>query len=946
MKFTQRPIAHAISVLLLGAALPVFAQTAPAPAPAAVPTAEAEKKKDEKRVERVDQVEITGIRASLQKSIDAKRDAETNVEVVSAEDVGKMPDKNIADALSRVAGVNVQFGGALAMDEAERVAIRGTSPNLNLVTVSGHALSSGDWHVGDQGSSGRSIGFGLMPSQLIGRATVYKTGQADITEGGISGSVDIELRRPLTSFTKSLTGEVSLGAVYATLPKKTDPQLSGLLAWKNDANTFGVMIQAFLENRHMRRDGQETFGFNTISAATATAQGNPALANVRLPGSLNSALFEGVRERQGAYLGVQFKPTAGIDLNLSAFHSTLNANNYNSSAFALPNQLLNNGWKITNPVIEGDVLVGATLSRPDTAPATQRVVGLQFDHNVREGAKSISSFYDLDGSFKVNDRLSFKARIGYTEGSGVTNSQPTATFAVLNPNITYRINTSRPTDYSITDATGKPISLSNLANVSLISNVGAGVESSDKENYLHLDGEYKLGWGGISAVKFGGRTSKHDRRYDVIGPRWNAQDNGDTILPTPFTPVTGGLLVPFATPPTPATTYPGNYASGIDANFPRDLFRFNADQLRAFAAANVNWDPVRNKIYTSGYTVKETNNAAYLMADFEYDRLTGNVGARAVGTEVTSLAYQAIPSGTAAGQCAPLVPCAVPGAIVGSRFASYLPQTVTTKHTTVLPSLNLRYALTNDMIARFSLSKTLGRPNYNELAAAVSLNNTLLTGTSGNPNLKPITANNVDATFAWYFNKRGYVSGGVFYQELKDYVKAGTSQVEFFNTATNTNSLYTVTSRIGIDAKVKGAEVAAEVPIGAGFGVGANLTYVDAKDAAGVELLGTSKTTYNLVGFYEDDRYSARLAWNHRSDYAIGFVGNGTRAPGNGVHKYKGYGGLALSLGYKINDRYSVTFDANNITDPVRSTYFITENAPGYWHQSGRQFFVNFRAKI
>jgi iron complex outermembrane recepter protein len=939
MKFHRTPLAQALSLIAIGAALPGFAQTAP--------TTEPEKKADDKtRVERVETVQVTGIRAAIQRAIEAKRDAETNVEVINAEDVGKMPDKNIADALSRVAGVNVQFGGALAMDEAERVAIRGTSPNLNLVTVNGHALSSGDWHVGDQSGSGRSIGFGLMPSQLIGRAVVYKNGQADITEGGIAGAVDIELRRPL-NFSQRLTGEASLGLAHATLPKKTDPQISGLLGWQNEAKTFGVLLQAYKEDRHLRRDGQETFGFNIISLATATAQGNSALAGLRLPGSLNSALFEGVRERSGGYLGLQFKLNSAIDIGFSAFHSTLKANNYNSSAFALPNQLLTNGWRVTNPIIEGDVLIGATLARPADAVATQRVVGLQFDHNVREGAKSVSSFYDLDGSFKVNDKLSFKGRIGYTEGSGITNSQPTATFALINPNVTYRINTSRPTDYSLTDASGKPIDLSNPANYSLISNVGAGVKSEDKESYLHLDGEYKLDLGGFTAIKFGGRTAKHDRLYEVYSARWNAQDNGlNPVTPSPFVSITGGLIVPFATPPVPATRYPGNWSSGLDANFPRNLFRFDADQLRAFAAANVNWDPVLNRNLQPSYKVKETNNAVYLMGEFDYDRLTGNVGARAVTTEVSSTSYTVLANGTENGQCVPTKPCSEPNAIVGSRFATYVPQTVETKHDVVLPSLNLRYAFNRDMIGRFSISKTLGRPNYNELAGAINLNNTLLTGSSGNPLLKPITANNVDASFAWYFTQRGYVSGGVFYQDIKDYVKAGTTQVNFYNTATDRIDTYNVTSRIGIGARLKGAEAAIELPIGAGFGLSGNVTYVDAKDAVGVAMLGTSKTTYNIVGYYEDNRFSARLAWNHRSDYAIGFVGDGTNKPGNGVHKYKGYGGLALSLGYKFNDRYSITFDANNLTDPVRSTYFITENAPGYWHQSGRQYFLNFRAKL
>ncbi|MFM8795969.1 MAG: TonB-dependent receptor plug domain-containing protein, partial [Betaproteobacteria bacterium] len=141
MKFRQEPIAVAVSTLVFSLAAGAQAQQA---APKDAPQ----------------RVEVSGIRASIEQSLVTKRAADTNVDVITAEDIGKMPDKNIADALSRLPGVNVQYGGALAMDEAERVAIRGTSPNLNLVTVNGHALSSGDWHVGDQAGSGRSVGFG------------------------------------------------------------------------------------------------------------------------------------------------------------------------------------------------------------------------------------------------------------------------------------------------------------------------------------------------------------------------------------------------------------------------------------------------------------------------------------------------------------------------------------------------------------------------------------------------------------------------------------------------------------------------------------------------------------------------------------------------------------------------------------------------------------------
>jgi iron complex outermembrane receptor protein len=982
MRFTKTPLATAISAALLGLMIPaaVHAQATPATADAAKKTEDAKKADEAKKAEeakkaaaaaaqsqKVEAVVITGIRASLEKSIETKREADSNVEVVSAEDVGKMPDKNIADALSRLAGVNVQYGGALAMDEAERIAIRGTSPNLNLVTLNSHALSSGDWHVGDQGSSGRSVGFGLMPSQLIGQSIVYKTARADITEGGIAGTVDIVTRKPLKDFKKPFTAEVSLGAVYADLPEKTDPQASGLLAWQNAGKTLGLLVQGFSEKRHLRRDGQETFGFNYITVGQANLSGNPALiaaaqaaassntpttTDVRMPGSLNSAMFEGVRERTGGYFGAQWRPTSDIDFNFSGFRAELKADNYNSSAFALPNQLLNNGWLIQNGVVENNVLVGASLVRPANAAATQRVVGLQFDNNLRQGARSLSDFIDLEGKWNVNDNLTLKGRIGDTKGSGVTNSQPSLTFAIINPNVTYRINGGRPTDYSITNsATGQPIDLSNPANYSQLSNTGASVSSKDKEKYVHVDGDYKFELGAFKGLKFGGRAAEHTREFETIGARWNAQDNanGTPVTPSPFITVAGGLLVTNIVGnnyPTPATAYPGNWSSGLDANFPRNLFRFDPAQLQAFANQYVNWDPVRNKVWTSTYEVIEKNKATYLMSEFESGAVTGNVGLRYVTTEVKSTAYQALPNGTAAGQCAVLQPCAIPNTVVGSLFATYLRQTVETDHHAWLPSMNMRWEIDKDLIGRVSLSKTLGRPNYNELAAAVSLNNTLLTGNSGNPYLKPTTSRNFDATLAYYFGRRAYLSGGIFHQAIKDYVKPGNSNVEFFNTSTGTNSIYLVTSRVQVDARLRGFEVAGETPLGNGFGVLANATYVDAKDADGLPFLGTSRGTYNLQGYYEDDKLSARLAWNYRTDYAIALVTKPGQVAAAGTHQYVGAGSASASINYKLTPNISVTLDGNNLTNYVRHTYFINESAPGYWHEFGRQFYLTLRAKF
>jgi len=272
MKTKLTPIAAAAAVVLAGTMAPAFAQTADAPASAAsaaaAPAPAPAAAKDD-----VQRVEVTGIRASLQSAINQKRVAETHIDVISAEDIGKMPDKNVADSLARVPGVtilNSPTGGSGGFDERDRVGLRGTNPSLTQTLLDGHPVSNGDWFVLDQTGAGvgRSVSFSLLPSELVSRVEVHKNSQASDTEGGTAGSVNIITRKPL-EFSKQFTLEGSLGAVYADLPKKSDPQGSALLAWRNEAKTFGVLLQAFDEKRHLRRDGIETFAHDGQTSLTA-----------------------------------------------------------------------------------------------------------------------------------------------------------------------------------------------------------------------------------------------------------------------------------------------------------------------------------------------------------------------------------------------------------------------------------------------------------------------------------------------------------------------------------------------------------------------------------------------------------------------------------------------------------------------------------------------------
>src|ERR1700686_4052622 len=297
------------------------------------------------------EVVVTGIRYSLEQSIVQKRAATSVVDVVTAEDIGKMPDKNIADSLQRVPGVTISSAGANegGFDEADRVSMRGTNPSLTQTLINGHSVASGDWFVLDQVQTvGRSVSYTLLPSEIVSKVGGQKSSSASLVEGGVAGSVDIITRKPL-EFSKTFTLEASAGAVYADLPSKTDGQYSALANFKNDANNFGVMLQLFSETRDLRRDGVEILGYDTITGKdaagnpTAIAKSNPDLVGVQYPTDIGAAFFTQRRERNGGMVDLEFKPTDDLTLDLSAFSSRLIASNYNRNYLMRSTHFVNCG---------------------------------------------------------------------------------------------------------------------------------------------------------------------------------------------------------------------------------------------------------------------------------------------------------------------------------------------------------------------------------------------------------------------------------------------------------------------------------------------------------------------------------------------------------------------------------------------------------------------------
>ncbi|MGL4575785.1 MAG: TonB-dependent receptor [Burkholderiaceae bacterium] len=926
MKFKFTPIARAISMMLLGATWAANAQQTPAPA---------QQGNSQDNAKQVDSVVVTGIRAALEQSINQKKNSDSLVEVITAEDIGKMPDKNVADSLQRVPGVTISSASASegGFDENDRVSLRGTNPSLTQTIINGHMVGSGDWFVLNQvGTVGRSVSYSLLPSELVARVIVRKSAQADLVEGGVAGTVDIITRKPL-EFRKPLTLEVQAGAVYADLPGKTDPQLSALVNWKNDANTFGIMVQAFSQKRSLRRDGVEMLGYSKIDATivdsqtgqlrpTRIAATNPDLVGVSYPNAIGSALFEQTRERTGGLLALQFKPSADLSFGLTGFTSEMEATNYNRNYLVWTSRILSRGeGQAPDPgyVVRNGTLVSATFTP---------VAGRQYvivDQIYRPDSRGETSFLNLDGQWKSGD-LTIGGKLGSSRGKGETPTQAVFEGDVLNTGARYTLNgIGRAPDSALLAGNAASFTGTTLDWI-----FGASpARTTDKEDWAQLDGEYRLD-SVVNAVKFGVRAAKHSRDTQFVA-------QGPNFAADPFNPAN--------LPAWNGQTYPGDFGSGLSGNFLRNVWQIDPGVLQAWGDRFSNRNPLTRQYWPGEFAMEEKNTAAYAMADFNGEGWSGNAGLRFVKSKVNVLVNE--PAGAVGGVvCAPLAPCPVPGAITTSAFGSFVRTPVSNTYNDVLPSVNLRVDVAKDLVARFAAAKTLARPDYSALGGAVSLDDTNLTGNSGNPNLKPIRATNLDASIEWYFAPRSLLSFGVFDINLNNYVGFTTRDATYYNEQRGAFQTYKVSSPTNSKGKVSGFEISYQQSFGGGFGANANYTYADGKETGGKpldngrrDLVGNSKNTYNVGAYFENESINARINYTYRSSFFNGL----DRAS---AQYQAAVGTLSASLGYKFNEQYSISLDMLNLNNPVLKYYANNEDQPTAFYSNGRQYYLTLRGKL
>jgi iron complex outermembrane recepter protein len=546
-----------------------------------------------------------------------------------------------------------------------------------------------------------------------------------------------------------------------------------------------------------------------------------------------------------------------------------------------------------------------------------------YDQISRPGASSESKYLTLDADWRVNDHLTFTGQVGTTRGTGKSPTQDVIELGTA-------VGAGASWDMR---GLGKPINWTLGGDNTTPSGIrpdmgwifgGQGIEVTDKEDWAQFDGELAFDGSAFSSLQFGARYAKHTRENPseiAQGPDFTTNWTDPAAYPTTW------------------SNYPGDFASSLGGSFPGPIWYYSPGQLADIDNAFANRDPVTRFYFNDVYKVEEKDTAAYAQLNFQSGAVSGNFGLRYVKTDENIGYTSTAPDGEAT---------TVTGPITGSAFGDYYWNTYDHSYSKFLPSANFKFDLTEDLLLRLAASQTMTRPDYSALAGYVSADDLTHTGSGGNPKLEPLISTNFDAALEWYFAPRGLLSAGVYAMNLKDYINFG-NEVRTFKDMQASNAAgtdvfnqYLISVPRNVDGKVRGVELNYIQPIGDNFGVQANYTYADGHATGDVPLQGTSKHTYNVSGYFENQRFNGRVSYTYRSEFYAGVSRTDT-------YFQQGIGNLAVSLGYKVNDWMTISLDAMNLNNPTLKYY--TQNAaygkqPYAFYVNGRQYYLNLRFKF
>jgi TonB-dependent receptor len=759
----------------------------------------------------LEEVVVTGLRGSLKASMEIKRDATGVVDAISAEDIGKFPDTNLAESLQRITGVSIDRVNG----EGGNVTVRGFGPNFNLVTLNGRQLpaasvgtiSGNPTSVGSQGTS-RSFDFSTLASEGVSGLEVYKTGNAAVPSGGIGATINIKTIRPLESGNKASIGAK---AVFdAGSDNKATPEVSGLMSWANDAQTFGVSAFASYQERKSSARGVsvEQYQFLNYSPTLPNFLPGSEVVNapadgqlIALPSNIGISDAQIDRKRINGMVTFQWAPSENTTLTADAMYTS----NKVAQNSVVPGIWFSRQYSyvefdgsdiVATPVklIEPIALPGGRgkdlfyANYQDATKDDALTIGFNLNHKFGDAwsvdfdAATSSSESGGDGPNGYNSiRQNVAAAGAGWQGAfwGGNGKAPTATVGVLDnvanahgngngvldiPDIsTQTFRTIDSTQKTDTDQFGLSATWNKNDEISV--KFGVGAMSTKMHAKIQQTQDFLGGWG----VGFDPAAGS-----DIPDPSLVSQVN---VLNSFNDLKFGG--------------YPDS------SQFPTSgyyLTRLGQESFRvspwAFAQAMVGnplyptWDP--NNLTPNSYnnnTIKEDIYSAYGQAKFDGEigglKAQTVVGLRYEQTKVKSNALQNVVdhfTWTSDNDF---------NAVFGTELTALSDDA---EYHNWLPNIDFSVALNDTMKVRASVSQTIARPVYNQMLTTTSVGGpstlTLLGGipraSKGNASLSPLESTNLDLSFEWYYGESSYASVGFFRKAVTNFVGTGVTTTTLF----------------------------------------------------------------------------------------------------------------------------------------------------------------------
>lgn len=913
--------AGAIAIAMMLSATPALAQSSPAPA------------------NEEPEMVVTGIRRSLSAAAELKRDSAIVQDSITSEDLGKLPDSNVAEALQRIPGVSIDRNGG----EGQFVTVRGFGPSFNTVLVNGRNFASDN--------TGREFSFDLLAAELISGADVYKSSRADVQEGGIGATVNIKTARPLDL--GGFQGLISAKGQYEENSKAFSPQVFGLLSDTFANGTLGLLAAVSYQRREAQINFTQNRGY--IPGSTVGPAAAPIFTNVFAPRNQDAGRDIQSRERIGVNVTGQWRPDSSLTLTLDGLYNR----------FTVDSDVRSLGsW------FEPSSYTAATIdsNRTVTSLTTNGNADLIATSNNRYTTTWAAG---LNADWQPTDKLTVKLDAAWSRAENDAGGRNYFTVVGI------------PSQYSFREAVGGgfPSTLNytgNLTNPNLGRNhiaLRQGVSSAERVLEFKLDTEWKAESGALDAVRFGVLHTRRSKNAQLI------QTNPNTLcLYCGYaTPTASSLLQPFTlgqflgssgTVPTTFQTYD-----------PEAYFRF-LESPAAAAAQNialgappgfVSAQLARTNGYAaspqpSSFRISENNYSGYL--DFDFKGTLGglpwfvNLGARYIHTEIQAFGQQL--------NLLDLLPVAGDPTIYNAVFANGGAPISTSQRSSYdyfLPSANVKIEITPRVILRLAGSRSLTRPQIQDLAPRTNfdvLRPASLNASGGNPNLLPYTSNNFDVSAEWYPTQTTTLSAAFFYKSVNNFIvqtrasevfaiaNAGNLPVGTGGITAAREATFSVRRPRNADqASISGVELNAVhtfdyLPgVLSGLGTQLNATFLTSNAAFdpnattvsfALEGLGNSQ---NATVFYQRSGIEARFAYNRRERFLQNLV-----TPGEGGDPVfrRTFDQIDVRASYDILPKVQVFFEGINVLGNVNVTTGRFNNQVLDFTDTGARYAIGVRA--